>query len=177
MKRTSEDASTSRVLLRQSQRAVAGQPLPNRERILARLATAGGAALALIGITDVALLWIPPRLGNAEWEFATISATFESLPLAALGFGLLAVGSIVKRGRVGLYLLAAVFAALTLLVVGSATLFALDVPLALKAAPAPMKSQLIQHFLKTGILALAYLFLFAYLTWISVANARTDRTA
>jgi hypothetical protein len=176
MKHSSEHTSPSHVLLgKQPTRTSADYSLSQRERALGRLALVGGAALAFIGATDLALLWFPPHFGNAEWEFATVSATLESLPLAALGFGLLTAGAMVRRARAGLYFLAAVFTLLTLMVLGASGLFMLDIPVALRGAPPQIKGQLMQHFLKTALLTVAYLSLFGYLAWSTLAAARSRR--
>lgn len=177
MKQASDEATSPHVLIGKSSRTGSEPYLSGRDLALTRLAVVGGAALAIIGATDVALLWFPVRFGNAEWEFATVSATLESLPLAAFGFGLLAAGAIVRKGKASLYFLATIFILLTLLVLGSTGLFALDIPLAYKAAPEALKGQLRQHFLKTAVLALSYLFLFGYLAWMTLGNARSKRTA
>src|SRR5688572_14265195 len=51
-------------------------------------------ALALAGLSDWVLTWIPLRLGSPEWEFGTVVATFAGLPLITMGLaGLLASAS------------------------------------------------------------------------------------
>jgi hypothetical protein len=176
MKHSTESGASSHVLLgKQGARTSADYSLSQRERSLGRLAFVGGLALAVIGTTDVALLWMPPQFGNAEWEFATISSTLESLSLAALGYGLMTAGSMIRHGKATLYVLAAIFFLLTFLVLGAAALFALDVPLALRGAPPQLKGQIMQHFLKTGLLTVAYLFLFGSLGWLTLSTARSRR--
>src|SRR5687767_11526069 len=44
-----------------------------------------GLAFTVIGAVDIALAWYPSALGSAEWEFGTIGATLNGLPLPALG--------------------------------------------------------------------------------------------
>ena len=92
----------------------------------------------LVGGLDVALAWYPLNLGNPEWEFGTISATFDRLPLVTMGLIFL-VGSGVARGTRWLVrgvALVMVVAGVTILL--AAILYATDVPLALDAAPNPV---------------------------------------
>jgi hypothetical protein len=46
-----------------------------------------GLAFALVGGFDLALIWIPLGFGNPEWEFGTVSATLDGLPVTTLGLG------------------------------------------------------------------------------------------
>src|SRR5689334_14868275 len=50
-----------------------------------RVLGAAGLVLAIVGWTDWALLWVPLRFGVVEWEFGTISQSFDALPLATIG--------------------------------------------------------------------------------------------
>src|SRR5262245_56246877 len=44
-----------------------------------------GLVYILVGGIDILLAWYPIEFGNAEWEFGTISATLDRLPLATVG--------------------------------------------------------------------------------------------
>lgn len=59
-----------------------------------------GIILGLIGWVDVLLLWYPIRFGDAEWEFGTVSATFDALPLATIGLVAVAVAARIASGPV-----------------------------------------------------------------------------
>lgn len=52
-----------------------------------------GIAITLVG-SDLALLWIPARLGTPDWEFGTVSTTLDGMPLGTVGFALIAVGAV-----------------------------------------------------------------------------------
>lgn len=50
-------------------------------------------ALGVAGVSDLVLAWIPPRLGNPQWEFSTVAQSMSGLPLVTIGLaGLLASG-------------------------------------------------------------------------------------
>jgi len=46
----------------------------------------------------LALLWYPLQFGSADWEFGTISAYLNGMPLGTLGLALLAAGAIGADG-------------------------------------------------------------------------------
>jgi hypothetical protein len=66
-----------------------------------------GGAFTVVGLVDLALLWYPVRLGNAPWEFGTLSATFDNLPMTALGVALVTLGFIWHPWLGGVWLRAA----------------------------------------------------------------------
>lgn len=92
-----------------------------------------GLAFFLIGALDLAMGWVPFRLGNPEWEFGTVSRTFDNLPITALGLTLLLASAAARgidwaiRATGLLALLLALFLFASLLV------YALDVPVAFRA--------------------------------------------
>ncbi len=92
-----------------------------------------GLVLSFAGWVDVALFYWPLRFGDAEWEFGTISQTFDALPLPTMGAVLLAMAARLTgrpQAKVALAVLCAAIAVwcLTLLIV-----FLLDVPVAFQA--------------------------------------------
>ena len=64
----------------------------NPDGTSASLLTATGAAFAIVGLVDLALLWFPLRFGSPAWEFGTLSRTFDSLPMTGLGMAFVAFG-------------------------------------------------------------------------------------
>ena len=129
--------------------------------------------LTLAGVGDWVLAWVPLRLGNPEWEFGTIVASFSGLPLVAIGFaGLL--GSAWARGihwqvrTVGWVVL--VWA---VMIAGALVVFFLDVPLALAAAQGPIRLGIVKATVKT--VALGVLFSVAFVV-IGVAALRRPRS-
>jgi len=117
--------------------------------------------LALAGIGDWVLAWIPLRFGSPEWEFGTVASTFAGLPLITMGFaGLL--GSAVARGiRWQIIAVAGVVLAFALWILAASVIFLLDIPVALRAVQGVARMGLMKAIAKTGLLAT--LFSIAYL--------------
>jgi hypothetical protein len=129
-----------------------------------------GVALTLAGFLDLALAWYPIGIGNPEWEFGTVSGTLNSLPLLTVGLVLVLAGAH-ESGQVWkVRLVSVLFAALALLVIGSAILYVMDVPLALRSAPnALVKQGLVKAIIKAFGLIVVYSVVF---TWIAVSSWR-----
>jgi hypothetical protein len=47
-----------------------------------------GAAMGLLGGCDLILVFVPASWGNPEWEFGTLVAVMDSLPIIVLGLAL-----------------------------------------------------------------------------------------
>jgi magnesium-transporting ATPase (P-type) len=108
--------------------------------------------LALAGIGDWVLAWIPLRFGNTEWEFATIVSTFSALPLVTMGLAGLA-GSAVARGiRWQLIAVGTIVLVWGLLILVALLLFLLDVPIALKMVQGPPRLGIMKATAKTVML-------------------------
>lgn len=96
-----------------------------------------GLAFFIVGGLDLLMGWVPLRLGNPEWEFATVSRTFDNLPITLLGLTMLLASASARgipwamraTGLVALVL--ALFLGLGLVV------YALDLPLAFRVVTAP----------------------------------------
>jgi hypothetical protein len=151
---------------------------------LAPLLIAAGTVLAVAGWVDVALFYYPSQFSSPEWEFGTIAQTFDAMPLPTLGLLLIALGI---RARGGSVLwsrsMAVVLAIVALLCIAALLLFAMDVPLALKAMKSaggqadPQQAALISSGLKRGM-AKVILFSVCYATafaWMAVIMWRVRR--
>ena len=76
-----------------------------------------GMVFALVSLADLVLAWYPTAFGDAEWEFGTITAVLDGLPLLTIGAGL-ALGAMVARGRLaGVKILSILFGLLGLVLV------------------------------------------------------------
>ena len=132
-----------------------------------------GLAFALVGFLDIALAFFPSAFGNAEWEFGTISATLNGLPLPALGLAMLLASGVVQGSRAKTYGAIGMLAVLTLLLAGAAFLYITVVPVALR--------DVTNEAVRTGLLksvakALALLVLYPTLfVCIAVAGWRAAR--
>ena len=108
-----------------------------------------GLVLAAAGLTDLALVLVPPSFGSAEWEFGTISQLVSGLPLATMGLaGLFGAGmALGKRWlqlTVGIVLLVG-----TLVLVGLLVLFLSHVPMALGVVQEPALTGVKKAIVKT----------------------------
>lgn len=116
-----------------------------------------GLLLGLIGLADALINWYPLAWRSAEWEFATIATTFGALPLVTMGLAAL-LGSFLARGvRWGVVTMAVVLLLTGLVVFALLGLFALDVPLALKAsAGSPASLAIRRGVARTAVLGLGF---------------------
>ena len=92
-----------------------------------------GWIFTVIGLLNIALIWVPLQFGVPEYEFSSVAASLDSLPLPTMGL-VFALAASRAQGRRKSALLATVLTCLlAALIVGAAVLYWLDVPLALKA--------------------------------------------
>ena len=132
-----------------------------------------GVAFFLAGAADIVLAWVPLRLGNAEWEFGTVSRSLDSLPLPLLGIALvLAAG--VARGKRGWSVSAVVvLTLLALFVVIAGVLYGLDVPIAVQAVKQPLVLEgLKKSIFRTVLQAVLYAGATATLAWLGINRIR-----
>lgn len=135
-----------------------------------------GFVIAVVGWFDLALLWYPLLFGNREWEFGTISAHLNGMPLSTVGLSLFVAGAI-GRGWRRVNRILSVFCMLVvvgLLVIS--IMYLLDVPLALRAAPIQVKQALKKAILKAGVFAVVYTVWYAWLArflWRSTKLGKT----
>ncbi|MGW8265390.1 MAG: hypothetical protein ACWGSQ_03430 [Longimicrobiales bacterium] len=115
-----------------------------------------GFAFLVVGGADFALTWYPMDFGNREWEFGTVTASFNGLPILVLGLGLLYAAALgyQRRWWGGVTLL--VSAVLMLWVLGGVVIWATNVPLALQSVPLEMMTGIKKALVKTTIQSVAY---------------------
>lgn len=139
-----------------------------------RLLLIVGAVFVLIGGLDLALAWFPIGLGNPEWEFGTISATLNGLPLPTIGMMLLLAALLAegraRAARVG----AGALGLLALLLVVLAFLYLTVVPIALGAAPNPYVAAGLRKAVVKGT-ALLVIYPLLYLSLAVVAWKQSAR--
>jgi hypothetical protein len=58
-----------------------------------------GSLLAVIGLLDLAQLWVPIQFGVPEWEYGTASSFFDQFPAVGLGLALIMGGSLALGWR------------------------------------------------------------------------------
>lgn len=93
-----------------------------------------GVVFVLVGALDLLLLWIPAHFGNPEWEFASISAAMNGLPVPVMGMVMVTASGLARGHRVVARIGVGLLGLLMLAVIGSALIYALTIPLALRSA-------------------------------------------
>lgn len=123
-----------------------------------------GLAIAVIGFTDVALLLLPPDFGSLEWEFATMSAFLDGLPLGTVGIGLLGAAETGLRRVGALRVLAVLCLLLTLVVCAGTVLHAINVQTVFQIAQPGTETALRRAVIKSFVFAATYVAFFAWAT-------------
>ena len=132
-----------------------------------------GLAFLVVGGVDFALTWFPLNLGNREWEFATVTQSFNGLPILVLGVGLLTVAADQTGRRWWGHLgLVASLLLLVWVMVGF-VLWALSVSLALETVPESLALGIKKAVTRTLIQACAYAALLTYVLGRSWRIAKT----
>lgn len=122
-----------------------------------------GATFLAMGLIDLALAWFPLGFGNAEWEFGTISATLNGLPLPTLGLVLLLVSGAALERRWQTRAVAVATLTIALLLTAAAFLYATVLPIALNVAGADnplVRAGLQKAGIKAGALFILYVTLY-----------------
>ena len=97
-----------------------------------------GLAFLLVGGLDLALAWYPPQIGNPQWEFGTVSRTYDNLAITALGLTLLLGAGVARGVRWWTRTVAVLFLVLAVLLLAGFVLYLLNIPLALKSVTDPV---------------------------------------
>lgn len=127
-----------------------------------------GFGVAAVGSLDLALMFYPPQWASLDWEFGTIGGFIEGLPLLTTGLGLMTAASAARGTRGRQWLLTIALLLLALVILGMATIFALDVPAALRAVSPVAKAGVTKAVFKTLAMGMIYAGLYAALgvwTW------------
>ena len=136
-----------------------------------------GVAMTVVGWTDLALLWIPPHFGRAEWEFGTISRHFDGLALGTVGLVFLSIGVVRNGWGLGMRGLALACLTVTLALIAISVIYLLDVPIALQGAAPQVHPILKKAMLKCGVFAMTYIGLYGWMTaylWRAARRPRPD---
>lgn len=131
-----------------------------------------GLAFLLVGGFDFLLTWYPMDFGNREWEFGTVTASLNGLPVPTMGLALLLAGALLleRRWWAGVVGLAAFGACLWVLAAG--VLWLTNVPLALETVPAEVETGLKKALVKSALQGVIYPPILAFLGWRAVGTIR-----
>jgi hypothetical protein len=115
-----------------------------------------GLLLVVLGGSDIVSQWYPPAFSSPEWEFTTTAVTIASLPLLTIGVTILLASFLARAKREGAMLMGGVFLILFIGVGVVLVLFALDVPLALRAPPGPPLTAIKKAIVRTMVMGASY---------------------
>lgn len=145
--------------------AEAPEKSPLEPRALGAGAIVGwvGLAFLLVGGADFTLTWVPTNFGNPEWEFGTLTASLNGLPVPLFGLaGVFWAGETARRkGVVAFATLCAV--CFLLVILYGLVLWATNIPLALQSVPPEIARGLKRALLKTSVQGVVYPLVLAYL--------------
>lgn len=132
-----------------------------------------GLAFLVVGGTDFLLTWIPVDFGNQEWEFGTVTQSFNGLPILLLGVGLLTVAAKAVERRWWELLGLGASALLLAWVVAGAVLWSLNLSLALEMVPQELEIGVRRAVAQTLVQCVTYTLALSYLTlkgWTAVRS-------
>lgn len=149
--------------------------LPAQSAVPGGLFLALGIAVTLVGLVDLGFAWFPWQFGNGEWEFGTVSRTFDSLALLSVGIGFLSLGALLRRSTWLTGVAAALTTVLLLALFGGVLIYALNLPLALRMIPPEAEDALQRAITRTGAFMLVYVTFYTWLTWYNWRSFSTSR--
>ena len=116
-----------------------------------------GWLFTVVGLLNTVLLWYPFRFGVPEYEFGSVAASLDGLPVTMMGLTLALAGSR-ARGMAGASLLATVLLwVVSALVIAGGVLYWLNVPLALQQVTEPViRTGIKKSMAKVTVQALVY---------------------
>jgi hypothetical protein len=134
------------------------RPVPVQDFMLGwRLLFVLGWLFTVVGLLNTVLLWYPFRFGVPEYEFGSVAASLDGLPVTMMGLTLALAGSR-ARGKDGAALLATVLLwVVAVLVIAGGVLYWLNVPLALQQVTEPViRTGIKKSMVKVTAQALVY---------------------
>jgi hypothetical protein len=97
-----------------------------------------GWVFLVVGGMDVGLVWYPTAFGSVGWEFGSITASLNGLPLPVMGIALMLASAVARADQLSARLAMVFASVLAILVVVGGLLYALGVPLALRSVTDPL---------------------------------------
>ena len=117
-------------------------------------------ALALLGLGDILLAWIPIVFSSWQWEFGTVASTIAALPLTTIGIAGLHGSLLARHLRRPLMWASIVITLIGALLIVLLVLFGLDIPLALDTAQGPQSLAVKKVIAKTLLLGVGFCLLY-----------------
>jgi hypothetical protein len=131
--------------------------------------------LTLVALGDWLLAWIPTRFGSTEWEFGTIVATFSGMPLLTMGLAGVYGAAIARGIRWQIIATSWVLLVLAMLLFGALLVFALDIPVALRAVEGPARLGILKAIAKTGMIGILFGGAFVFAAIGGLRHAKRSR--
>lgn len=147
---------------------------PWRGRQIGRLALVAGLFIIALGWVDILVGWFPLGFGTPEWEFGAVSATVDGLPFSTLGLLAALLGATAAKSRWGLWVVAVWAGWVLVLLLVSAGLYGLTVPVALGAlGGGGMQVPLGRAIVKTTMLMVLYMSFYGWMEFQAIRQLRT----
>ena len=116
-----------------------------------------GWLFTVVGLLNTVLLWVPFRFGSPEYEFGSVAASLDGLPVTMMGLTLALASSRVRGQEVAALLATILLWVVAILVIGGGVLYWLNVPLALQQVTEPViRVGIKKSMVKVSTLALVY---------------------
>lgn len=137
-----------------------------------------GLVFLVVGGMDFVLVWSPTNFASREWQFGSVTQSFNGLPILLLGIGLLTVAG-EQAERAAFQWLGTGGAALLLLaVVGGFVLWLSNVSLAMTTVPDNLARGVQEAIVKTAVQSVAYTAALGYLlgrAWLGRKKSLTKK--
>jgi hypothetical protein len=125
-----------------------------------------GVAFAFLGAVDQSLVWYPPAFGSPEWEFGSVTAAFNALPVPVLGVMMAMVAGLGRRQRWLVRTASIILVCVAVAVLVAGLLYALTVPVALSRINNDVvRTGLLKAIAKTVLQTGVYPLLFLTVAW------------
>jgi hypothetical protein len=134
-----------------------------------------GLVFTLVGGADLLLTWYPMAWGSPEWEFGTVTAALDGLPVPTLGLALLLGVGAARGQRWLMRTIAVAFALFAILIILAAIMYATNVPIALQAVQEPLiRTGLKKAITKSTIQSVVYPAAFLWIAFKAWRHAGTE---
>lgn len=138
-----------------------------------QLIAALGWLFVVVGGTDALLVWYPFRFGNPDWEFGSITASLNGLPLPVMGLAMVLAAALARRQYLLVRVVGVLLGILALVVLLMGVMYATNVPIGLRSVTEPVARQgLKKAIVKTVVQLLFYPAGLAWLVMISWKRTR-----